>query len=164
MTLTSRHSIWNSSPNYLRSRTLPLGHGGSHKVEYLRVSGEKHFVSLKLECLSGGRTRDLRLSKQAALTTAPGPAVLIRATRHSANPKGSSFLLEQSFCFARQYRRTDLTKSAQSLVLIQAVWTPAWQAGIHTDWIRTNESPTPPRYRLIQCIIAEQFNHTIYIV
>ena len=36
-------------------------------------AGKKHFVSLKLEGLSGVRTRDLWLSKQAALTTAPGP-------------------------------------------------------------------------------------------
>ena len=34
--------------------------------------GKIHFVSLKLEGQSGARTRDLRLSKQAALTTAPG--------------------------------------------------------------------------------------------
>ena len=32
----------------------------------------KHFVSLKLECKSGVRTRDLWLFKQAALTGAPG--------------------------------------------------------------------------------------------
>ena len=36
------------------------------------VSGEETFVSLKPDCQSVGRTRDLRLSKQAALTTAPG--------------------------------------------------------------------------------------------
>ena len=33
------------------------------------LAGKKQFVSLKLECQSGFRTRDLRLSKQAALTT-----------------------------------------------------------------------------------------------
>ena len=33
---------------------------------------KKHFVSLKLEDQSGVRIRDLRNSKQAALTTAPG--------------------------------------------------------------------------------------------
>ena len=32
---------------------------------------KKHFVSLKLDCQSRVWTRDLRLSKQAALTTAP---------------------------------------------------------------------------------------------
>ena len=36
-------------------------------------AGKKHVVSLKLECQSGVRPRDLRLSKQAALTTATGP-------------------------------------------------------------------------------------------
>ena len=35
--------------------------------------GMKHFVSLKLDGQSGIRTRNLRLSKQAVLTTAPGP-------------------------------------------------------------------------------------------
>ena len=35
---------------------------------------KKHFVSLKLEGQSGVRTRDPRLSKQAALDTAPGPS------------------------------------------------------------------------------------------
>ena len=35
-------------------------------------AGNKHFVSLKIECLSVVRIRDLRLSKHAALTTAPG--------------------------------------------------------------------------------------------
>ena len=34
---------------------------------------KKHFVSLKLEGQSRVRARDLRLFKQAALTTAPGP-------------------------------------------------------------------------------------------
>ena len=34
---------------------------------------KKPFISLKLECQSGVRTRDLRLSKQAAWTSAPGP-------------------------------------------------------------------------------------------
>ena len=34
---------------------------------------KKHFVSHKLEGQSGFRTRDLWLSEQAALTTAPGP-------------------------------------------------------------------------------------------
>ena len=33
----------------------------------------KHFVSLKLEGQSRVRARDLRLLKQAALTSAPGP-------------------------------------------------------------------------------------------
>ena len=36
-------------------------------------AGKKHFVSLKLEGQSEALTRDLPLSKQAALATAPGP-------------------------------------------------------------------------------------------
>ena len=37
------------------------------------MSGEKTFSFLKFEGQSGVQTRDLRLSKQAALTTAPRP-------------------------------------------------------------------------------------------
>ena len=42
-----------------------------HNIESLRVSGEETFCFF--EGQSGVRTRDLRLSKQAAFTTAPGP-------------------------------------------------------------------------------------------
>ena len=70
MTLPSRHRILNSGPGDLSPTTLPLGHGDSQNIESLRVSEEKHFVSLKLECQSGVRTRDLRLSELTALTTA----------------------------------------------------------------------------------------------
>ena len=57
MTLTSRHRIQNSSAGGLRPSTLPFGHGGSHhNIESLRLGGEKHFVSLKLEGHSGVRT------------------------------------------------------------------------------------------------------------
>ena len=41
-------------------------------TESLQVSGEETFVSLKHECHSGGRTRDLRLARRSALTTVPG--------------------------------------------------------------------------------------------
>ena len=41
MTLPSRHKIRNSSPGGLRPSTLPLGHGGSHNIESLQVSGEE---------------------------------------------------------------------------------------------------------------------------
>ena len=70
MTLPSRHRIRNFSPGSLGSSTLPLGHGGSPQYECV---GKKHFVSLKLECQSEVRTRAIRLPKQIALTTAPGP-------------------------------------------------------------------------------------------
>ena len=68
--------IRNSSPDGLRPSTLPLGHGGSPKywIFMIEWAEKKNFVSLKLEGHSGVRTRDLRFSKQAALTTALGPS------------------------------------------------------------------------------------------
>ena len=48
-----------------------------HNIESLRVSGKIHFVPLKLGDQTGVRTRDLRVSKQEALTTAPGPPPLL---------------------------------------------------------------------------------------
>ena len=50
---------------------MTLGHGNS--PQYYIFTSEKHFVFRKLECQNGVRTRHLRLPKQAALTTAPGP-------------------------------------------------------------------------------------------
>ena len=47
--------------------TLPLVHGGIIFNIY-EWAGQKHFAFLQLECQSRGRTRDLRLSKQADLT------------------------------------------------------------------------------------------------
>ena len=41
MTLPSGHKTRNSCPGGLRPSTLPLGHGGSHNIESLRVSGEE---------------------------------------------------------------------------------------------------------------------------
>ena len=73
MTMPSRHGNRNSNSGCLRPSTLPLGHGGSAQYNFLPVSEEETFVSLKPQCQSGGRTSDLRLSKQAALATAPGP-------------------------------------------------------------------------------------------
>ena len=52
----------------MNEMTLPSGHRVRNSS-----SGAKHFVSLKLKDQSGVRTRDLRLLKQAALTTVPGP-------------------------------------------------------------------------------------------
>ena len=67
MPLASRHRIQNSRPT-----TLLLG----HNIESLRVSGEKHFVSLKLKGHGGVETRDLRPFKQAASTlTARGSTI-----------------------------------------------------------------------------------------
>ena len=69
----------------LRPSSLLLGHRGSPQywIFYERT-GKKHSVSLKLECQSGERARDLRLSKQAALTTAPGPPPLTCVGRESS--------------------------------------------------------------------------------
>ena len=67
MTLPSRH----------RNRTLAVCYLSVCRLSTIlnlyEWAGKKHFVSLKLECRSGVRTLDLWLSKQAALTTAPGP-------------------------------------------------------------------------------------------
>ena len=73
MTLPSRHKIRNFSPGGLRPSTLPLGHVGSLQYRiFTSEQGRNIFVSLKLD-QSGVRARDLRLSKEATLTTAPGP-------------------------------------------------------------------------------------------
>ena len=46
MTLSSRHSIRNSSPGGLRPSTLPLGHGGSSQYWLSHVDGEETFLFL----------------------------------------------------------------------------------------------------------------------
>ena len=61
MTVPSTHKIRKSGLK---------GHEGSPQ-NWIFTS--EHFVSLKREGQSEARTRDLRLSKQAALITAPGP-------------------------------------------------------------------------------------------
>ena len=73
MTLPSRHRILNSSLGSLRPSMLLLGHRGSPQYWIQEWAGKKHFISFKLKGRSGLRTRDLRLIKQAALTTAPAP-------------------------------------------------------------------------------------------
>ena len=62
-----------SNPCGLRPSSLLLGHGGSTAtiLKLHELADKKHCVSLKLECQSGVRIRDLRLPRQAALTTAP---------------------------------------------------------------------------------------------
>ena len=47
MTLPSRHRIQSLLPGYLLFMEAP------HNIQYLRVSGEESFVSLKPECQSG---------------------------------------------------------------------------------------------------------------
>ena len=58
--------VW-SRARYLSVTEAP------HNIESSRVSGKETFCFLKLEGQCGVRARDLRLPKQAALTTAPGP-------------------------------------------------------------------------------------------
>ena len=76
-TALSRYRIWNSIPSSMRPNTLPLGHEGFPWYWIFQEWAEKkQFVSLKLEGQSGVQNRDLRLSKQAALTTPPRPPPL----------------------------------------------------------------------------------------
>ena len=73
MILPSWHRIRNSSPGGLRPSTLTLGHGGFPQYWiFTSDRGRNIFVSLTLEGQNGVRTRDRRLSKQAAVTTATG--------------------------------------------------------------------------------------------
>ena len=72
MALPSQHTIRKSNPGGLNPSSLLLTEA-LHNIESLRVSREKTFRFLKFECQSGVRSRDFRLSKQAALTTAPEP-------------------------------------------------------------------------------------------
>ena len=67
MTQPSRHRIWNSSPG--RAPHISVTQVLRNNLS-LRVSGENYFVYLKLEGQSCVLVRDLRLAKQAALTTA----------------------------------------------------------------------------------------------
>ena len=61
------HRKQNSNPGGVRPSSLLLGHGGSPQYWiFTSERGSNIFVSLKIECQSGVRTRDLRLSKQAA--------------------------------------------------------------------------------------------------
>ena len=78
MTQTSRYRIRKLTPGGLRPSTLPFGHGGypQYLIFTSEHAGKKHFVSLKHKGQSGVRARDLRLSRQVALTTAPGPPPL----------------------------------------------------------------------------------------
>ena len=69
MTLSSRHRVQTSSHDGLRPSTLPLYHGGS--PQYISERGRNICVSLKRAGQVG--FRDFRLSKLAALTTAPKP-------------------------------------------------------------------------------------------
>ena len=74
MTLPSRYRTRNWCLGGMRPNTLPLGHGGSTNIECLQLSWDQIGQI-------GVRTRDLRLSKQAAVTTA-GPSTIICDQAH----------------------------------------------------------------------------------
>ena len=79
ITLPSRHKIQNSSSGGLRPSTLSLSQERSsvphNTYEWsLRGSGKESFVSLKPECQSGGRSRDLpTFQADRFITTASAP-------------------------------------------------------------------------------------------
>ena len=94
MTLPSRNRIWKSSPDCLRPNSVMEA---SHNIEHLRVSrgktfcwaGEQLFFYFKDHGLA--RTRDLRLSKQAALTSTPGPRAICIEGYHNLSETDKSF-------------------------------------------------------------------------
>ena len=71
MTLPSRHRIRNSSPGGLRPSTLPLVHGGSS--QYWIFTSERGRNILFFWNLKARVGLEPAISKQAALTIAPGP-------------------------------------------------------------------------------------------
>ena len=71
-TQDSKFEPWRSEAEHATSQSRRF-----HTILNLyEWAGKKHFVSLKLVGHSGVRARDFRFSKQAALTTAPGPTPL----------------------------------------------------------------------------------------
>ena len=70
--------------------TLPLGYGGFPQYCIIASYGKNFFVSLKLEGQSGARTGELRLSKQAALTSAPGAPPLLSLLKLMTQASGQS--------------------------------------------------------------------------
>ena len=68
-TENSKFEPWRPEAEHATSRSRRFPTILNHYVR----AGENHCVSLKLECQGGVRDHDLRLSKQAALTTAPEP-------------------------------------------------------------------------------------------
>ena len=99
-------------------------------IESLRVRREGTFVSLKLECQSGVRTGDLRLSKQTTLTTTPGPPR--NNTRHAQHAHNNSILDD---------RPPASDKSAISIffsyyctcLVISNIYMKTWQGNVNAD-------------------------------
>ena len=87
MTLPSRRRIQNSRRGGLRPKMLPLGHRGSPQYWIFTSERGRNILFLwNLKARVGGRTRDHLLSKQAALTTAPGPRLDRRRHRIKLTP------------------------------------------------------------------------------
>ena len=98
-----------------RSRRLPI------ILNLYEWAGKKQFVSLKLEYQSWVRTRDLRLPKQAALTTAPGPPPIGLKTHDYKFALGVSTVLNL-------YKWEGDTYSVSSRPeYLSGGWAPAWQ-------------------------------------
>ena len=84
-TQDSKSEPWRSVAEHAASRSQRL----STILNLYEWAGKKQFVSLKLEGQSGVRTRDLRLPKQAALTTAlspPPPPLQIQGSKFVTHP------------------------------------------------------------------------------
>ena len=84
MTLPFRHRIRNSGPGGRRASMKRISYGGS--PQYVIFTSERGRNILLLWNQSGVRARDLRLSKQAALTNAPGsPPILSKCVLPAVN-------------------------------------------------------------------------------
>ena len=71
--MPSRHRTRNLIPGSPRREYYLAVTEAPHYTQYLRVSGEETFASLKPECQSGVRTHRFLTFQAAALTIAPGP-------------------------------------------------------------------------------------------
>ena len=70
--LPFRHKIRNSSHGGLRLSTLLSVTEAAHNTESVRVEAEETMFSLKSECASRARARELRRDRLQRLTRAPG--------------------------------------------------------------------------------------------
>ena len=79
MTLPSGHRIWNSRPGCPSTSTLPLCQGGSPQYWIFTIERGRNILFLwNLNGRAGDEAR--HLSKQAALTTAPGHPRLLTSS------------------------------------------------------------------------------------
>ena len=84
MTLSSRHSIWNSSPGGLRPSTLPLGHGGSPQYWLSHVDGEETFCFFQT-AETGNRAPNSGVKGSGANHYPRAPAETISLDKHWFN-------------------------------------------------------------------------------